>query len=114
MKDLIKTRVVGHRAPRYKGEPMTHREIHERLDDPLVTPTEPTNTFGPADCTCSPEHYNSRTHDPACLLYREHGAPVSLTRPADERRDYNAEELAMIARGAPDSAKIAWHKRTGR
>lgn len=36
---------------------------------------------------------------------------VPMTRPAEERRDFNAEERAMILRGDRAGAKVAWHKR---
>jgi hypothetical protein len=37
----VPTKVVGHRAPRYRGEPKSAREIVERLDNPSWTLPEP-------------------------------------------------------------------------
>lgn len=31
-----------------------------------------------------------------------------------ERRDYNADEVALINSGRYEQAKVAWHQRTGR
>lgn len=33
------------------------------------------------------------------------------TRPPEERRDFNAAEIAMIRKGDRPGAKAAWHKR---
>ncbi len=36
---------------------------------------------------------------------------INMTRPPEERRDFNAEERRMIQRGDRAGAKVAWHKR---